>query len=71
MNYYKIPEDELRNLILADLALEALAEAETFNWKNYQAALKEYCSYYYANCIEELVEKELYEGYFKTYKLDS
>lgn len=71
MNYYKIPEDELRNLILADLTLDALKEAGVFNWQGYQTAFEEYCSHYYANCIEEIVEDELKEGYFKTYKLDS
>ena len=65
--WYKLPEEELRELVLASLTLGALEDAGVDNWKYYDQAIKDYCSHYYAKSIKELADSEINCGYYSGY----
>lgn len=67
--YYKLPDWELRDLVIQSLTLEALSEAGIDNWEWYNQAIKDYCDYFHVNSIEELAERDLTEAYYKGYEI--
>ena len=67
--WYKLPEHELKELVMSQLTLEALEEAGVRNWPGYSTAFKNYCDHYYAECIEQMAENEMKDGYYAGYEV--
>ena len=68
-SWYKIPDWQLKELIVDQMRLEALEDGGVLYWEDYNNAIDSYCSHYYADSIEELAENEMNDGYYAGYKL--
>ena len=54
---------------MSQLTLEALKEAGVWDWPRYGTAFKDYCDHYYAECIEQMAEDEMKDGYYSGYEV--
>ena len=66
---YKIPEWELRELVRSEFICEALEQAGVQQWEGYDKAIKDYCDHYYYSNIDQIVDDEIINGYYKGFEV--
>ena len=67
--YYKIPKDELEDILCDAYRFRALDCGGVDNWEWYSESIHNFCHEDCTNSIEELVDKDMTNGHYAKFMI--